>query len=81
MKQKTKTSRKQKTVMVVGALAVAGGAVIAAAGTSQASGTDRGLPSAVSSVSTRLSHLLPGLDDRRAEAYGEYGAGRRIPRA
>ncbi|MFI1539431.1 hypothetical protein [Streptomyces anandii] len=81
MTGKKKAGRKQKIGMVVGAVAVACGAVIATAGTGQASVTDRGLPFFASSVSTRLSHFLPGLDRVRVEAYGEYGSGRRIPRA
>lgn len=81
MTSKTNTGMKRRIGMLAGAVAVAGGAVIAAAGTGQASATDRGLPFFASSVPTRLSHLLPGLDRVRVEAYGEYGSGRRIPRA
>ncbi|MFD7558308.1 MULTISPECIES: hypothetical protein [unclassified Streptomyces] len=59
---------KHKITLLAGALALAGGAVVAASVTGQASPADRG-----QSVSTPAPHATV--------AFGDFGSGRKPPRA
>ncbi|MEV4192910.1 hypothetical protein [Streptomyces toxytricini] len=74
---------KQKITLLAGAVAVAGGVVLAAAAAGQASPADRGqsvtnpAPQATVAFGHELSVSDPGL----VEPLGEWGAGRRTPRA
>ncbi|GAA2301526.1 hypothetical protein OKJ48_31845 [Streptomyces kunmingensis] len=72
---------KQKSILLAGAMTVAGGVVIAAAATGQASAADRGRP-----VSAPASYTTVALGSTLSESdlvapLGEWGVGRRTPRA
>ncbi|WP_335937686.1 hypothetical protein [Streptomyces sp. PTD5-9] len=75
---------KQKSILLTGAVAVAGGVVIAAAAaaTGQASAADRGrpvsapAPHATVAFGDQMSVTDPGL----VAPLGEFGTGRRTPR-
>ncbi|MFG2622131.1 hypothetical protein ACGFXC_31390 [Streptomyces sp. NPDC048507] len=72
---------KQKSILVAGAMAVAGGVILAAVATSQASAADGGrsgstpAPQATVAFGTQLS------DSNLVTPLGEWGVGRRNPRA
>ncbi|MER5813554.1 hypothetical protein ABT143_36180 [Streptomyces sp. NPDC002033] len=68
---------KQKSIFLAGALAVAGGVVIAAAG--QASATDSGQPAPAPQATVASGSQLS--DGGLVEPLGEWGVGRRTPRA
>ncbi|MEV7420712.1 hypothetical protein [Streptomyces sp. NPDC089919] len=73
---------KQKITLVAGALALAGGAVIAAAATSQASGTEHGASVSTPTPQATVVFSQPSVSDsHHVTAFGDFGSGRKPPRA
>ncbi|GGT16003.1 MULTISPECIES: hypothetical protein [Streptomyces] len=74
---------KQKITLLAGAVAVAGGVVLAAAATGQASPAERGqsVTNPAPRATVAFGHELSVSDPGAVEPLGEWGVGRRTPRA